>query len=307
MSDSNNQTEKLVGIEVTKSGANAVCVDTDGRVIDSDRISFSADGGTLEALAAFIEDLKQKFGDFNKIGIAVPGLIDSRTKLVVYSTFIPEHENEDFFGELESKTGVKVSVENDANSAAYGEYKVGAGRGSKDMFYATLGTGVGGAFIIDGNIWRGAAGFAGEFGHISIKSDGLNLEGVASAAGIVKRTKSRFHQDDTSSLSKIGEQEITLKDVVNAANDQDDFARMMLERTGNYVGTAIASVINLLNIERIVIGGPVMNAEKVVLDAIYSRAKSMSFKPSFESTQIVSGELGDNAGAIGAALLTLDQ
>ncbi len=81
--------------------------------------------------------------------------------------------------------------------------------------------------------------------HIAINSEGIKLEDVASAANIVRRTRNRFHQDQTSSLSKFNEDEIRLPDVVQAAQNGDDFARMMLERTGNYVGTAIASVINL--------------------------------------------------------------
>jgi predicted NBD/HSP70 family sugar kinase len=91
-----------------------------------------------------------------------------------------------------------------------------------------------------------------------------------------------------------------------AAVSDDDFARLMLERTGNYIGTAIASVINLLNIETIVVGGPTMLAGNVVLNAIIRSARELSFSPSFESTLILAGELGDRAAASGAALLAND-
>jgi hypothetical protein len=183
-------------------------------------------------------------------------------------------------------------------------FVLGAGRGSRDLFYVTLGAGIGGALIFDGKIWRGASGFAGEFGQVAINSDGMKLEDVASSANIVRRTRSRFHQDSTSSLNQLDEEEIRLKDVVRAAQNDDDFARLMLERTGTYVGTAIASVINLLNIERIVVGGVIMQAEHLVLDAIIKRAKELSFAPSFEATHIVGGEIGANAAAVGVALLS---
>ncbi len=306
MSDSKNGVEKLVGLEISGEFINAVSTDGSGKIIDQHKVSIPADGESFGLVVELIGELKDRFGDFDKIGIAVPGLIDRLTKQVVYSTFISEHHNTNFFADLESKAGVTVTVENDANAAAYGEFLVGAGKGNRNMFFVTLGTGVGGAFIFGGEIWRGAAGFAGEFGHISVRSDGSNLEGVASARSIVERTKNRFHQDDTSSLSRIGENKITLYDIVNAANNEDDFAQMMLERTGNYVGSAIASVINLLNIEKIVINGAVMQAGEFVLDAVKSRAKEISFKPSFDSTEIVAGELGENAGAIGVALLTIE-
>jgi glucokinase len=175
------------------------------------------------------------------------------------------------------------------------------------MFYITLGTGIGGALIFDGKIWRGVAGFAGEFGQIAVNSDGMKLEDVASAANIVRRTRSRFHQDSTSSLNKLYEEEIRLADVISAAQKEDDFARLMLKRTGTYVGTAVAGVINLLNIEKIVVGGKIMQAASIVLDAIIYRARELSFPPSFEATQIVESELGENAAATGAALLSSEQ
>ena len=96
---------------------------------------------------------------------------------------------------------------------------------------------------------------------------------------------------------------MTISDIVTAAIAEDDFAKLMLERTGNYVGTAVASVINLLNIERIIVGGEIMRAGTIVLDSITARARELSFSPSFASTVIAAGELGSNASAAGAALL----
>ena len=162
---------------------------------------------------------------------------------------------------------------------------------------------MGGAFILDGKVWRGAGGFAGEFGHVAINSEGRRLEQVASSRNIVRRTQSRFHQDSTSSLNKLAEESITLDDIIAAAEREDDFAQMMLERTGMYIGTAIASVINLLNIEKIVIGGEIMKARHLVLDAIIARSRDLSFPKAFESTEIVQAEIGNEAAAAGAALL----
>jgi glucokinase len=306
MSAALNQADKFVGIEISNSSINGVCVDKNGELAVVHNVLLNKESDPFSNLVNFINEIRDSFGSFDKIGIAVPGLINRETRRVAFSTFIPEHEKTDFFREIETETGVRILIENDANAAAYGEFLIGAGRGSRNMFYATLGTGVGGAIIFDGKIWHGASGFAGEFGHIAINSEGLKLEGVASSANIVERTRSRYHQDHTSSLSKIGEYEITLNDIINAAKNEDDFAQMMLERTGNYVGTAIAGVINLLNIEKIVIGGDIMQAEHFVLEAIILRAKKLSFAPSFETTEILVGKLGENAAAIGAGLLSAE-
>ena len=304
MTEANDNTGRLVGVEFTGSRLRAACLDADGNTIDSHESPINRYSDIAPQLASFINDLTGKFGDFESFGITVPGLIDRETKRVAFSTYFPEHENIDLVGELAALTNRKIFIENDANAAAYGEYNVGAGRGSRDMFYVTLGKGVGGALIFDGKIWRGASGFAGEFGHVAINSDGMKLEDAASAANIVRRTRMRFHQDHTSSLGSIGEDEIGLADVVKAAKSGDDFAQMMLQRTGSYVGVAIAGVINLLNVEKIVIGGAIMHAEALVLDSIINRARELSFEPSFNSTQILSGELGENASAVGAALLS---
>jgi len=307
MSESHMNMEKLIGIEVSKSAFKAVCVNKGGVLSDAFKVSIEEGQDLFAQLNNFINESKNRFEGFAKLGLAVPGLLHQRTKRVAFSTHIHEHEQIDFLGDLEAATKLKITIENDANAAAYGEFLLGAGRGSRDLFYVTLGTGIGGALIFDGKIWHGAAGFAGEFGQIAVNSDGMKLEDVASSANIVRRTRSRFHQDSTSSLNRFDEEEIRLADVIQAAQKEDDFARLMLKRTGTYVGTAISGVINLLNIEKIVVGGKIMQADRIVLDAIIYRAKELSFAPSFEATQIVEGELGENAAAVGAALLSSEE
>ncbi len=308
MTENGSQTAKFVGVEVSRKAFVAVCLDADGAVRDAFRTTPTyrrQDGQeAIAELINFINQTKTRFGEFQALGIAVPGLLHRKTGRVAFSTSIPEHEQIDFSAEIERATGLAVTLENDANAAAYGEFSAGAGRGTRDLFYVTLGTGIGGAFVLNGEIWRGASGFAGEFGYTAINSEGMRLEDVASAAGIVRRTRSRFHQDSTSSLSSLDARKITLTDVVLAARKQDDFARMMLERTGTYVGAAIAGVINLLDVGRVVVGGEIMQAERLVLDAIIKRARELSFAPSFEGTEILAGELGDAAAATGVALLS---
>jgi glucokinase len=190
--------EKIVGVEISDATFTAVCLGIGASIVGERKISFDRNQSNLPQLIDFIKQLRVDFGAFNHLGIAVPGLVRQDTKRVAFSAYIPEHSEIDLSGEIEAAIGAKVTIENDANAAAYGEYRVGAGRGSRDMFYVTLGTGVGGAFIFGGQIWRGISGFAGEFGYVAINSDGMRLEDVASADSIVRRTRSRFHQDKTS-------------------------------------------------------------------------------------------------------------
>lgn len=302
MSESSKEKQLSVGVDVSVSGFHAVSVDASGKVAASISEKLDRNGDVIAQLIAFVGKLNDSLGETSRFGLSVPGLINRRSNRVEYSIGFPEHSKTDIANEIKVATGLECVLMNDADAAAIGEFKAGAGRGAKDLFYATLGTGVGGAFIFNGQIWRGVSGFAGEFGYVAINSDGMRLEDVASSENIVRRTRSRFHQDSTSVLSKFDEQEITIADIVAAARSEDDFAQLMLDRTGMYVGSAIASVINLLNIERIVLGGEIMGAGRLLLDPIIKRARELSFGPSFSNTTIVAGELGELASAIGAAL-----
>ncbi|MGH9944512.1 MAG: ROK family protein, partial [Pyrinomonadaceae bacterium] len=249
------------------------------------------------------------------VGVGVPGLVSPQTGRVIVSSDVPSIVRSDLQTEIGRAAGLPVVVENDANAAAYGEYVAGAGRGSRNMFYVTIGTGIGGAIIFDGKLWRGDSGFAGEFGHITIDPEGIQcdcgnvgcLETVASAPNIVRRTHERLLRDSTSSLSRLGmAQSFTAADVAHAANDGDDFALMMIERTGRYIGTAVAAVINLLNIQRIVLGGTIMEAGELILSPIIREAGRRSFHPCFEATQIVAATLSADAAPTGAAMLARD-
>lgn len=292
-----------VGVEVGKNIFTAVGIDADGNVAAKQTAEVKFTETSTSQLIYFISSLRSSFGEFERVGVAVPGLVAADGKKVAFSSNMPEHSGLDLGGEIEAATGIAAYIENDANAAAYGEFVQGAGRNSENMFYATLGIGVGGALIIGGNIWRGTAGYAGEFGFMPINSEGTRLEDVASSGNIIRRTKSRFHQDSTSSLVDIDETLLTIADIVKAAIAGDDFAILMLERTGTYVGTGIASVINLLNIERIVVGGEIMQAGDLILGPIIQRARELSFVPSFSSATIVQGELAEFAAATGVGLL----
>ena len=292
-----------IGFEISNAALTGVVLDSQSAIVKSVHAAIADSDSYLQQLIEMVEGLKSEFPDAERLGIAVSGLVDSKTGRVAFSANNPQHATVDLCSVVKAATGLDVVVENDANAAALAEFQLGAGRGSRDMFYVTLGTGVGGAFIFGGEIWRGVGGFAGEFGYVPINSEGTRIEDVASAGNILRRTRERILQDNTSSLSHLDQDEITLEAILSAAESDDDFARMMIERTGMYVGTGVASVINLLNIERIVIGGEITSIQSLVLNAIRERARELSFAPAYESTAIVEGELGREASAIGSAMI----
>ena len=293
---------RFLGIDVARGDLTAVVVDAAYSVSEIIREKRYDGSDPLDRIVAFTKAAQDRLGPVDSIGISLPGLVNRQNGGVAFSVNIPEHSSLNIAKATSEATGVAVTLENDANAAALAEFVLGSGKGASSMFYATIGDGVGGAFVLDGKLWHGAAGYAGEFGYIAIDSEGTRLEEVASAANIVRRTRNRFNRDSTSSLGKLPEEEIGIPEIVRAAKEGDEFAHLMLERTGSYVGTAIANVINLLNIETIVVGGEITHAKDIVVDAIIRRAKELSFSRAFEKTKIVSSILGDDAPAIGAAL-----
>lgn len=304
MVDSPNRSSARVGIEISNTVLTSVVIGLSDEIAASNSIAIGGGEDVIARLAELVNEIEAEHGPVARLGVAIPGLVDRRMGKVAYSAIVPQQSDVALGEAILAATGREVVIENDANAGAYGEFRLGAGRGCRDMFYATLGEGVGGAFIFGGEIWHGASGFAGEFGYVQIDGEGTKLEDVASSANILRRTRSRVWQDNTSSLGRMRESDLRLEDIILAAQNQDEFAKMMLERTGRHVGTALASVINLLNIERIVIGGPIMQAKHTVIDALVTSAKANSFGPAFASTTIVEGELGSNAAAVGAAFVS---
>ena len=306
--------KNFIGIVVSGAKIRAALVDDDGRVIERTQANVSSEN-IVPQLATIAGDLRPALGQVAAIGVAVPGLVNRQTDRIVDSRGLPRTMVEDLHGELMRATGLRCEIENDANAAAYGEFKVGAGRGSRNLFYMSIGDGIGGAIILDGKLWTGASGFAGEVGHITIDTEGLQcvcgntgcLETLASAPSIVRRARERLNRDNTSSLSRLAlNKNFTAEDVAREAREGDDFAAMMIERTGKFIGTGVASVINLLNIDCIVLGGGVMDAGPLILNPIIQEAKRRAFQPCFDATQIVAATLGPDAAPIGVALLARD-
>ena len=303
----------FAGIEVAMTTMRGVVISEAGETIAS-RVSTYQPENLIRAITDLTAGLREA-GELQSVGLGIPGLVNRETDRVLFSTGLPFAAQDHIHAELVQATGLRFELENDANAAAYGEYKAGAGSDARDIFYLGIGDAIGGAIILDGKLWTGASGCAGEIGHITINTDGADcvcgnvgcLETVASGPNIVRRARERLNRDSTSSLSRLAMQEdFTAGDIALEARNGDDFAAMMLERTARSIGIAVASMINLLSIERIILGGTVMEAGDLILLPIVAEARKRSFQPCFEATKIVLAQLGVDGVAIGAALLARD-
>ena len=310
---SGSSKNNFAGIEVAMTTMRGVVISEAGETIASRDAVYEPEN-LISAITELTSGLRGS-GELDSVGLAIPGLVNRETDRVLISTGLPFTAQDHIHAELMQATGLRFDLENDANAAAYGEYKAGAGRDARDIFYIGIGDAIGGAIILNGTLWTGASGCAGEIGHITINTDGAEcvcgnvgcLETIASGPNLVRRARERLNRDSTSSLSRLAMQEdFTAGDVAIEAMNGDDFAVMMLERTGRSIGIAVASMINLLSIERIILGGTIMEAGDLILQPIIEEARKRSFQPCFEATKVVPAELGVNGVAIGAALLARD-
>ena len=230
------------------------------------------------------------------VGIGVPGLVNSQRGIVRYLVNIKGWKNVSIARALGRRIRLPVKVDNDANVMTLGELVYGAGRGCESLVCLTLGTGVGGGIIIDGALYCGATDAAGEIGHVAIEQDGRLcacggmgcVEAYVGNRRIIELGKGRFSSP---------------KQISDAARRGDRFALSVWEQVGTRLGVALASVVNLLNPEKIVIGGGVANAGELLLDVVRKTVKKRAMKGPADSVKIVKAQLGEDAGIVGAAVL----
>ncbi|GER71468.1 glucokinase [Weizmannia acidilactici] len=257
--------------------------------------------------------------DIAGIGIGVPGPVDMEAGVIYESVNIGWVQNYPVVDTLQQLTGLKVVIDNDANVAALGEMWKGAGEGSDDMVFVTLGTGVGGGIITGGDIVHGVKGAAGEIGHITVIPDGgapCNcgktgcLETVASATGVVRTAKKKIAAySSPSTLKDLYSQagSVTSKDVFDLAAAGDALANEVVDETAKYLGLALANVANTFNPEKIILGGGVSKAGDTLLNPLRTYFSKYAFTTVGKSTKLKLATLGNDAGVIGAAWLVLNK
>ncbi|MEH7353146.1 ROK family glucokinase [Neobacillus drentensis] len=249
------------------------------------------------------------------IGMGAPGPVDYETGIILNVVNLGWKDNYPLKESLEAASSLPAAIENDANCAALGEMWKGAGNGAKDLVCVTLGTGVGGGVIANGNIVQGINGAAGEIGHITAIPSGGSpcncgktgcLETVASATGIVRLAMIELNKNDSSGeLRKLFVEngKITAKDVFDCARSGDQLAKKVLDEVSFHLGFVLANIANTLNPEKIVLGGGVSKAGNILLDAVNKNFAKFAFSAVRNSTDIALATLGNDAGVLGAAWL----
>ncbi|MGX7244895.1 ROK family glucokinase [Enterococcus quebecensis] len=270
----------------------------------------------IESINHRISLYEMKHDDFIGIGMGTPGSVDIKKGTVIGAYNLNWTKKQNVKAQIEEATGIPFVLDNDANVAALGERWKGAGENNPDVVFITLGTGVGGGIIAEGNLLHGVNGCAGEIGHVTVDPGGFEctcgkrgcLETVSSATGVVRvaRHMSEEYAGDSQLKQAIDDgQDVSSKDVFDYAQANDSFALMVVERVCYFLGLAVGNIGNTLNPSSIVIGGGVSAAGEFLRSRVQKYFEEFTFPEVRNSTQIKLAQLGNEAGVIGAASLAL--
>lgn len=306
------------GVDIGGTTCKMGFFETDGTLLDKWEIPTNTanDGASiLDDVAAAVEGKLSKEGidksEVQGIGIGVPGPVSGDGTVfkcvnLGWGVFNVEET-------LSTKTGLLVKAGNDANVAALGETWQGGGKGYSDVVMVTLGTGVGGGIVVDGKIVAGANGAGGEIGHIMMNEDETDvcgcgksgcLEQYASATGIVRMAKHMLDEDNRDSVLRTMN-DISAKDIFDAAKSGDEVAKSLVDALGKMLGTALANVACVVNPEVFVIGGGVSKAGNILIDVIQKYYKERTFH-ACRGAKFTLASLENDAGMYGCVQMLLD-
>ncbi len=310
----------IVGVDLGGTSIKLALLTNNGEFIDKWEVpTDKSDSGKhipKTITIAIEEKLKQMDKtkeDIAGIGIGAPGSVRLEDGLIFAAVNLG-WVNYPLKEILEKESGIPVIVDNDANIAAVGEMWKGAGNGAKDVVMVTLGTGVGGGVIVNGDVAHGISGSAGEIGHITVQLENgvlCNcgktgcLETISSATGIARiaNEKLQITTKETVLKEMSNDSPITAKDVFEAYSNGDEVAEEIVNHVMRYLALVLAGVGNTLNPENIIIGGGVSNAGELLLKPLKKYFDEFAFTTVRDSTKLSIAKLGNDAGAIGAAYL----
>lgn len=311
----------FIGIDLGGTKISTALVDSGGKILASDYRETNAnavDGppAVIERMLGAARQVMTGAGvrpaQVAAVGVGAPGPLDIEAGILILPPNLPGWFRVPLKQQIEDGLQIATFLENDANAAGLGEHRFGAGRGVQHMIYVTVSTGIGGGLILDGKLYHGSSGAAGEIGHMTIKPDGPRcncgnwgcLEALASGTAIAREGRERIARGVPTLIAELagGDPErVTAKLVAEAAARGDVEAQRILAEAMEYLGLGIANLINLFDPELVVIGGGLMNLGERLFEPVRRVVAERAYVAKAHPVGIVPAALGDNVGVLGAA------
>jgi glucokinase len=313
----------VVGIDLGGTKIYTALVDRAGTILAHDFRATVASEGPDAVIARMVDAAGQVMAlagvgadQIDAVGVCAPGPLDLAAGLVLSPPNLPGWDRVPLAARIGAALGIPTLLENDANAAALGENRFGAGRGTQHMIYVTASTGIGGGLILDGKLYHGTNGMAGEIGHQTILDQGPLcgcgnrgcLEALASGTAIARRARESVARGVPTLIAQLCEghpERVSAKLVAQAADRGDAEARMILSQAMDYLGIGMANLVNLFNPELIVIGGGLTNLGEGLFGPVRRAIERNAFRSAAAAVRVVPADLGENAGALGAAAVAL--
>ncbi|MCL6553583.1 MAG: ROK family protein [Firmicutes bacterium] len=313
--------ERYLGVDLGGTKILVGLVDERGRVVVRQRVPTPV-GGPQAVVAVIVDSVRalcrragQEMGAVRGLGVGAPGPMDPVSGVVFEPPNLPGWRDVPLGSLLSAEVGLPVFVENDANAAALAERWAGAGVGVDDLVYVTVSTGIGGGLILGGRLYHGAAGTAGEVGHMVIEPGGPRcncgrlgcLEALASGPSIAREARAAVAAGRPTVLAAIAPQALDAAAVARAALDGDPVAREIYARAATALGIGITNLVNLLSPAMVILGGGVTRAGELIFAPVRRIVRQEAFERPGSAVQIVPAALGEDVGAIGAAAVARER
>lgn len=315
--------ELALAVDIGGTRTRAALINRDGQILARASVATEPQQGVDAGLARMAAAMRQVIGQTRPeqiagIGLGSAGLIDSHRGILYSPANLPGWHNVPLRDYVQHAFALPALIGNDANLAALGEHRFGAGRGCDDMIYMTISTGIGGGVICGGKLFNGGSGFAGEVGHHTIDANGplCNcgnigcLEMLASGTGMARAAHAALAAGEPSLILDLAGGDpaaITAETIARAAAQGDALAQRIIEQTGVYVGVGVINLLHLFDTNLFVLGGGVSNIGEPLFGAIRRTVSARSFTIKRKNVPIVAAALGDDVGLLGAAALVFGQ
>lgn len=310
-----SSSEHVIGLDLGGTKILSVCVDREMNILADDRRETEAENGPDAVIDRMVASARAVIGDRNirAVGVSTPGPTKSFEGIVTTPPNLPGWHNVPLGRLIGEKIGLPTWIENDVNCGALAEHRLGAGRGKQHLVMVAPGTGIGGGLVLNGELYEGASGGAGEVGHMQIDPGGRQcecgrsgcLEALASGSALDEQARIIAANEPDGLVARIAaeeQREVTARTLDLAAEQGDESAMSALMQAGMYFGSGLASLINIFNPEVMVIGGSLRKSTLYYQTAV-SLAKRQAFEQHASEVSIVEAELGDEAPAMGAAIV----